>query len=75
MKIRKNIPISKKEKRKPRKTWDFIKMKVGDCVDVTDKTEWPQAAKYAHTFGAQKKWVFRTTWLEDEKLGRIRRIK
>lgn len=73
MKIRKKVPVSAEEKQKQRHSWPLDEMSVGDCLEIKDKTKWPQASKYAHVVGKRKGWKFTTVWLEEKNLGRVRR--
>lgn len=72
MKIKRNVPLSPEEK--IRKEWPFTSMEVNDVYDIKDKSEWPEASKYAHTCASKKGWKFHTTWMKKQKVGRIRRV-
>jgi hypothetical protein len=75
MKLKRNVPMAEEEKRKKRKEWPLGDMKVGDILEVEKRDEWDEASKYAHAFASRKSWKMRTTWIIEENIGRIRRMK
>lgn len=72
--IRYNVPVSPEERQQMRNRWPFKDMEVGGVIDVELKEEWPEAQKYAHTIASKKGWKITTNWLEQEDVGRIRRL-
>lgn len=72
LKIKKGVKLSKDEK--PRQSWPFVKMEIGDVVEVTNKDDWRAAQKHAGNVARLKGWEMSSKWIKDKELGRIRRI-
>lgn len=73
LKVKNNVPLSPEEKAKQK--WPFHEMKVGNTVDIEDDDLWLRAQRTVHSLAKKKKWKFQTTWLKEQDIGRIRRVK